>query len=57
MLQTALDRLVGLLDLEELEVDRFCAESPPEDRQRVLGGQRVASLAQEGLIRPLDRAS
>ncbi|MFQ5698767.1 MAG: acyl-CoA thioesterase II [Myxococcota bacterium] len=39
MPQAALDRLVELLDLEELEVNIFRAESPPEDRQRVFGGQ------------------
>jgi acyl-CoA thioesterase-2 len=35
----ALDRLVALLDLEELEVNIFRGRSPQEDRQRVFGGQ------------------
>jgi acyl-CoA thioesterase-2 len=37
--QTALDDLVVLLDLEELEVNLFRGQSPKEDRQRVFGGQ------------------
>lgn len=36
---TALDRLIRLLDLEELEVNIFRGRSPDEDRQRVFGGQ------------------
>jgi acyl-CoA thioesterase-2 len=35
----ALDRLVALLDLEQLEVNLFRGVSPDEDRQRVFGGQ------------------
>jgi acyl-CoA thioesterase II len=37
--QKALDELVSLLDLEELEVNIFRGRSPKEDRQRVFGGQ------------------
>src|SRR6266403_4613066 len=36
---TALENLLGLLDLEELEVNIFRGVSPKEDRQRVFGGQ------------------
>jgi acyl-CoA thioesterase-2 len=36
---TALDDLVGLLDLEPLEVNLFRGVSPDEERQRVFGGQ------------------
>ncbi|HTF35935.1 MAG TPA: acyl-CoA thioesterase II [Myxococcota bacterium] len=39
MAQKALDELVSLLDLEELEVNIFRGRSPKEDRQRVFGGQ------------------
>jgi len=35
----ALDNLLRLLDLEELEVNIFRGVSPKEDRQRVFGGQ------------------
>jgi acyl-CoA thioesterase-2 len=35
----ALNRLVELLDLEQLEVNLFRGVSPDEDRQRVFGGQ------------------
>ncbi len=35
----ALQRLIDLLDLEELEVNIFRGVSPKEDRQRVFGGQ------------------
>ena len=38
-MQEALDRLVALLDLEELEVNIFRGRSPQEERQRVFGGQ------------------
>jgi acyl-CoA thioesterase-2 len=37
--QKALDALLELLDLEELEVNIFRGRSPEEDRQRVFGGQ------------------
>lgn len=36
---SALDRLVELLDLEEIEINIFRGRSPQEDRQRVFGGQ------------------
>jgi len=36
---TALNNLIDLLDLEELEVNIFRGVSPKEDRQRVFGGQ------------------
>jgi len=39
MAQKALDELVSILDLEELEVNIFRGRSPKEDRQRVFGGQ------------------
>ncbi|MBI3783134.1 MAG: acyl-CoA thioesterase II [Deltaproteobacteria bacterium] len=39
---TALDNLIKLLDLEELEVNIFRGVSPKEERQRVFGGQVAA---------------
>ncbi len=38
-MQSALDALIDILDLEELEVNLFRGRSPQEDRQRVFGGQ------------------
>ncbi|MBI4515960.1 MAG: acyl-CoA thioesterase II [Deltaproteobacteria bacterium] len=38
-MSTALQNLITLLDLEELEVNIFRGLSPKEDRQRVFGGQ------------------
>ncbi|MGH0036823.1 MAG: acyl-CoA thioesterase II [Myxococcota bacterium] len=38
-MQKALDALIEILDLEELEVNLFRGRSPQEDRQRVFGGQ------------------
>src|SRR5262252_5242952 len=38
-MQEAVDELVGILDLEELEVNVFRGRSPQENRQRVFGGQ------------------
>src|SRR5690348_9952900 len=35
----ALDRLIELLDLEQIEVNIFRGNSPDENRQRVFGGQ------------------
>ncbi|MHB1929628.1 MAG: acyl-CoA thioesterase [Acidimicrobiales bacterium] len=35
----ALDRLLGLLDLEQIELDIFRGHSPSEERLRVFGGQ------------------
>ena len=40
--QTALDDLVGLLDLEVIEVNMFRGVSTDENRQRVFGGQVAA---------------
>ncbi len=37
--QKALDQLIEILDLEELEVNTFRGRSPLENRQRVFGGQ------------------
>ncbi len=37
--RTALDKLLDLLDLEDLEVNLFRGHSPREDSQRVFGGQ------------------
>jgi acyl-CoA thioesterase II len=39
---TALDELLALLELEQLEVNLFRGLSPDEDRQRVFGGQVAA---------------
>ncbi|MCU1457591.1 MAG: acyl-CoA thioesterase [Actinomycetia bacterium] len=39
---SALDELITLLDLEQLEVNLFRGVSPEEDRQRVFGGQVAA---------------
>ncbi|NBO67695.1 MAG: acyl-CoA thioesterase II, partial [Actinobacteria bacterium] len=38
-MQSALDDLVTLLDLEIIEVNIFRGVSPQENRQRVFGGQ------------------
>jgi acyl-CoA thioesterase-2 len=53
-LASALDRLVELLDLEELEVNIFRGRSPQEDRQRVFGGQ-VAGQALVAAGRTVER--
>jgi acyl-CoA thioesterase len=37
--QAALDQLVSILDLEELELNLFRGRTPKEDRVRVFGGQ------------------
>jgi len=37
--QEALDRLIDILDLEEVEVNLFRGRSPDEEQQRVFGGQ------------------
>jgi acyl-CoA thioesterase-2 len=52
-MQEALDRLIELLDLEELEVNIFRGRSPQEDRQRVFGGQ-VAGQALVSAGRTVD---
>jgi acyl-CoA thioesterase-2 len=38
-MQSALDDLMALLDLEVIEVNLFRGRSPDENRQRVFGGQ------------------
>ncbi len=50
----AVDRLIALLDLEELEVNVFRGRSPQENRQRVFGGQ-VAGQALVAAGRTVDR--
>lgn len=52
----ALDWLVQLLDLEELEVNVFRGRSPQEDRQRVFGGQ-VAGQALVAAGRTLEQGA
>ena len=39
MTQAALDELIEILDLEQIEVNIFRGRSPDEERQRVFGGQ------------------
>jgi acyl-CoA thioesterase-2 len=51
--QTALDDLVTLLDLEVIEVNLFRGRSPDEERQRVFGGQ-VAGQALVAATRTID---
>jgi acyl-CoA thioesterase-2 len=53
---TALEGLVSLLDLEELEVNIFRGRSPQENRQRVFGGQ-VAGQALVAAGRTVDRGN
>ena len=36
---SAVELLISILDLEEIEVNRFRGRSPQEERQRVFGGQ------------------
>jgi acyl-CoA thioesterase-2 len=50
----ALQNLIELLDLEELEVNIFRGVSPKEDRQRVFGGQ-VAGQALVAAARTVER--
>jgi acyl-CoA thioesterase-2 len=50
---TALDELVELLDLEQIEVNIFRGRSPDESRQRVFGGQ-VAGQALVAAGRTVD---
>jgi acyl-CoA thioesterase-2 len=52
--QAALDGLIELLDLEELEVNIFRGRSPEEPRQRVFGGQ-VAGQALVAAGRTVER--
>lgn len=51
--QSALDELVGLLDLEPLEVNLFRGLSPQVGRQRVFGGQ-VLGQALVAAVRTVD---
>ena len=51
--QTAVDALIDLLDLEQIEVNIFRGVSPDEDRQRVFGGQ-VAGQALVAAGRTVD---
>ncbi|UCE85783.1 MAG: acyl-CoA thioesterase II [Deltaproteobacteria bacterium] len=51
--QKALDALLELLDLEELEVNIFRGRSPQENRQRVFGGQ-VAGQALVAAVRTVE---
>jgi acyl-CoA thioesterase-2 len=53
---TALDDLIELLDLEELEVNIFRGRSPQEQRQRVFGGQ-VAGQALVAAGRTVERGT
>jgi acyl-CoA thioesterase II len=50
---TALDDLIALLDLENIEVNIFRGRSPDENRQRVFGGQ-VAGQALVAAQRTID---
>ena len=52
----SLDRLVALLDLEQIELDIFRGRSPSERRQRVFGGQVAGqALVAAGRTVPADR--
>ena len=51
----AVDDLVGLLDLEYLDVDLFRGRHPDSERQRVYGGQ-VAAQALEQQYDAFERA-
>src|ERR1700684_1429750 len=52
----ALDGLIDLLDLEQIEVDIFRGRSPDERRQRVFGGQVAGqALVAAGRTVPADR--
>lgn len=55
-MQSALDDLVALLDLEVIEVNIFRGTSPQENRQRVFGGQ-VAGQALVAAARTVDDKS
>jgi len=52
----AVDRLIEILDLEELEVNIFRGRSPRENRQRVFGGQ-VAGQALVAAGRTVERGT
>ena len=52
----ALDRLLDLLDLEQIELDIFRGRSPSDRRQRVFGGQVAGqALVAAGRTVPADR--
>src|SRR5216110_1994569 len=52
----ALDRLIDLLDLEQIEVNIFRGRSPDEQVQRVFGGQVAGqALVAAGRTVPADR--
>src|SRR6201989_2462049 len=52
----ALDRLIDLLNLEQIEVNIFRGRSPDENRQRVFGGQMAGqALVAAGRTVPADR--
>jgi acyl-CoA thioesterase-2 len=52
----ALDKLIGLLDLEQIELDIFRGRSPSDNRQRVFGGQVAGqALVAAGRTVPSDR--
>ncbi len=52
----ALDRLIDLLDLEQIEANIFRGRSPDERRQRVFGGQVAGqALVAAGRTVPVDR--
>ena len=55
-MQTALDNVVALLDLEAIEVNIFRGRSPDDDRQRIFGGQ-VAGQALVAAARTVERGS
>jgi acyl-CoA thioesterase-2 len=51
-----LDKLLGLLDLEQIELDIFRGRSPSDRRQRVFGGQVAGqALVAAGRTVPADR--
>src|SRR5258705_13556554 len=52
----ALDRVIDLLDLEQIEVNIFRGRSPSDRRQRVFGGQGAGqALVAAGRTVPADR--
>jgi acyl-CoA thioesterase II len=53
---SALEELIAILDLEELEVNIFRGRSPQENRQRVFGGQ-VAGQALVAAGRTIERGT
>ncbi len=55
-MQTALDNVVEILDLEAIEVNIFRGRSPDDDRQRVFGGQ-VAGQALVAAARTVEQGS